>query len=196
MQLVRLTRQRRVQLQRRVWLRQPPTHKQRPPLQPARHRRLHPLAHPVRARSRLLALRRLRHPPASKMNVGMIRPNFVGRRSNLVGRGSRSTDNCLQSSRRFKSPNFARPMDPPSRWPKMCHLPRRDSNLQTVIQFSSRWVRLGKPVGLSHHEAGKDGKPSEYRSTIREPRPTSYGQATSHFSLFTSHFSPPAYACS
>ena len=43
--------------------------KQRPPLQPARHRHLHLLAHPVRARSQLLALRRLRHPPAIKMNV-------------------------------------------------------------------------------------------------------------------------------
>jgi hypothetical protein len=190
MQLVRLTRQPRVRL------RQPPTRNQRPPLQPARHRHLHLLAHPVRVRSQPLALRRLRHPPASKMNVGTIKPNLVGRGSSQVGRGSRSTDDCLRSSRLFKSPNFARPMDPPSRRPKMCHLSRRDSNFQRVFQFSSPWVRLGKPVGLSHHEAGIDGQPCEYQAAIPEPRPTSYGPATSHFSLFTSHFSPPAYACS
>lgn len=143
------------------------------------------------------------------MNVGTMK-------SNLVGRGSRSTDDCLQSSRRFKSPNPAGPLNPPSRWPKMCHLSGRDSNLQRVFQFSSPWVRLrlrlvhssvgenarsyvgqvGKPFGLSHHEAGIDGKPCEYRSAIREPRPTNNRPATSPCSPPTSHFSPPGYACS
>lgn len=215
MQLVRLTRQPRVQLQRRVRLRQPPTHKQhrqrvrlrllltnkqRPPLRPVRHRRLHLLAHPVRARNRPLALLRPGHRLANKMNFEPMKPNLLRRSSNLVGRGSRSTDDCVQSPRRFDLRDSIRTMNPPSRRSKMCHLSGRESNLQTAFKFSSRWARLGEPVGPTHDQASINGRPCDYQSAIREPRPTKFGPrptngpAAFHLSPFT--FYLRVYACS
>jgi hypothetical protein len=161
-----------------------------------------PARNRVRALSQLLTQRLLRHPLANKMN-------FRTMKSNLVGRGSRTTENYSRSSETFHAPGSVGPTDLPSRGSKMWQAFGRDSNVQTVFPLSSRWVRLGKPVGLNRHEAGINNEPCEYYLAVREPRPTKLGPrptklvprptkvpVTNHFSLFTSHLSHQGYVCS
>jgi hypothetical protein len=57
------------------------------------------------------------------------------------------------------------------------------------FQHSSRWARLGEPIGLVLDMAGTNQRLCEYRSAAQEPRPTN------HLSLLTSHFSPLGYVC-
>ena len=206
MRLVRLTRLQRARLRLQVQLRLPPMGKSRLRLLRVLRQHRHQLAHPVRLRSRLrarrpvralnrplvlsqpLALSPLRHRPVSSMNLKTMK-------SDLVGRGSRRTEDCFRSLQRFEIPNSAGPINPPSRWSKMWQLSARDSNLEMVLQFSPRWARLGNPVGLIHHEAGLNDEPCDYQLAFREPRPTKV-PVTNHLSLLTSHLSHQGYVCS
>ena len=115
-------------------------------------------------------------------------------KSNLVGRGSRTVEDCFQNLQRFQTPNAAGPTNSPSRWSLVCHVHSRDCN-QTVFQLSSLWARLGKSVGLTHHEAGINDEPCDYQLAVREPRPTKVA-VTNHLALFTSHLSLQGYVCS
>ena len=127
MQLVRLTRPQRARLRLQVQLRLRLTNKQHPRLPPVPPQHLPQLPHPVRTRNRvqarnLVQVRNrvrarnqlqvqtpLRHRPANRMNFGTMK-------SNLVGRGSRTAENCFRSAGTFHAPGGVRPMDVPSRF--------------------------------------------------------------------------------
>jgi hypothetical protein len=187
MRPVRLTRPQRARLRLQVQLRLRLTNKQHRRLPPVPLQHLHRLPHPVRARnqvqarnlaqvqnrvrprSRLLVQRLLRHPPANKMNLGTMK-------SNLVGRGSQTTENCFRSSGPFHAPGTFRPMDVPSRGTKVCNLFRPDLRLQTTCEHSSPWVQLGERFDLAQSVVATSHGPCSYQMTIREPRPTKFAR--------------------
>jgi hypothetical protein len=204
MQLVRLTRPQRARLRLQVQLRLPLTNKQHRRLPPVPPPHLHQLPHPVRARNQVQARNRVqvqnrarsrlqaptppRHRPVNKMNFRLMK-------SNLVGRGSLGIENCFRSSGPFHAPGSVRPKDVPSRGSEVWQASGRDSNLEMVLQLSSRQPRLGNPVSLTHHEAGINDGPCDYQMAVREPRPTK-AAVTNHLLLFTSHLSHQGYVCS
>jgi hypothetical protein len=222
MRLVRLTRLRPARLRLLAQLRLPLTNKQPRSLQlvPPQHLQLlpHPVRAPsqvqvrnrvrvhnrVRARNRVRALTRvrprnqtlLRHRPVSNMNLETMRiTDSTCRGSNLVGRGSRTAENCFRSLGRFHVPGSVRPMNMPSRGSKVCNLFRRDLRLRTICEQSSLWVRLGERFGLAHGLVAISQGPCSYQTVTREPRPTKVA-VTSHLSLLTSHLSHQGYVCS
>jgi hypothetical protein len=162
----------------------------------------------VRARNQLQVQTPLRHRPANRMNFGTMK-------SNLVGRGSRTTENCFRSSGTFHAPGSVRPMEVPSRGSKVCNPFRRDLRLRTTCEHPLLWVRLrlrfkngssgndvqsfvgqvGERFGLARGVVATGQGPCSYQMTVREPRPTN-GEAASHLSLFTSHLSHQGYVCS
>lgn len=204
MRPVRLTRLQPVRLRLQAQRRRPPISKPPPRLLPApRQQRLrvlrlrllrvlrrhpHQLAHPVRLLNQPLALNPLRHRAANKMNLGTMR-------SNLVGRGSRTTKNYFRSSGPFHAPGAVGPMDLPSRGSKMWPGFGRDPRPQVPRELSSLCVRLGELVSPLHSLVGANRRPCDYQMAVREPRPTNR-QVASHLSVLTSHLSHPGYVCS
>jgi hypothetical protein len=168
MRLVRLTRPQRVRLRLQVQLRLPRTNKQPQPLPPPSPQHLHPQLHPVRARNqgrarmqvqarnrvpvrnRVQARSRLqvptppRHRPVNKMNFETM--TFVtGGRANLVGRGSRLTENCFRSWRRFSTAGSIGPMNLPSRW---CTLGTAARQVNRPYQSFSRHKPAGPRISI------------------------------------------------
>ena len=168
MQPARLTHRQRAQLRQL-----PINQRQRQFLLPVRRQHLLLPAHPVRARSRRRVLNRLRHRPDSKMNSETMKP-LARHPINLVGRGSRSTECCFRSPRRFDKPDFNGPINPPSRCSSTCHAGSCNPKPQTLFQHSSRWARLGETIGIAHTKARTSQTLCENRSAVPEPRPTNF----------------------
>jgi hypothetical protein len=123
-------------------------------------------------------------------------------KSNLVGRGSRTTENCFRSSEPFRAAGSVGPMDLPSRGSKTWQAFRCALRRQAICEYSSVCVRLGKLVTSLHSVVGVNRRPRDYYLVVREPRPTklvahpTIGEVASHLSLLTSHLSLQGYVCS
>jgi len=196
-------RRQRLRPRLQVQLRPLLTSKQRPRLRPAPPRHLHLPVHParprnqvrvrnkVRARSQLLALTPPRHRPVNNMNFETTKFDLGGDPA-LVGRGSRTTENCFRSAGRLHTLGSVRPMDAPSRGTELYQVFSCDLGPQTTCEQSSRWVRLGESVGLAHSNVGTSRRPCDHQLVVREPRPTKLA-ATNHQSLITNHLSRLVY---